>query len=411
MGGSSKGGGGPSGTTTSVQDSSPWGPQQPYLTDIFANASNLYHNYTPEFAPFRTAALPNWAQVEATDAMMHPERYPERTALPAAATANNAAIAGGEYLWKSPGAHLFGSLAGTESPEAAALQSYLRGDRLGGAGNPYTDALSESVLSRVVPGIQSRFISGGSLNSPEAARATAAGATSALAPLLFQQQQQEEQNQIAASKQLGDLRMSAGNALNAGFTSNMNDMMRAIALAPQTDALSYSPEQRKLEAANLNQQWEQQALNEGVSRWNFAEELPYQQLNNFIGAVTGNYGGNSVLTQPYFKPPGQSPLGAIGQGLGVLGGIPSAISGVSSLFGLFGGSDRRMKDDIKSVGKLDNGLRVYSYRYKDDPMEMKRIGVMADEVEEVHPEAVTTLPGAFGHLAGLKVVDYDRATA
>ena len=70
-----------------------------------------------------------------------------------------------------------------------------------------------------------------------------------------------------------------------------------------------------------------------------------------------------------------------------------------------------MKADIKTVGKLDNGLRVYSYRYTDDPMEMKHIGVMADEVEDVHPEAVTVLPPAFGHLAGMKIVDYARATA
>ncbi len=76
-------------------------------------------------------------------------------------------------------------------------------------------------------------------------------------------------------------------------------------------------------------------------------------------------------------------------------------------------SDRRLKDDIKRVGKLDNGLKVYSYRYKDDPEEMRRIGLMADEVEDVDPGAVLTLPSgpAFGHLAGMKMVDYARAAA
>ena len=393
--GGSKGGGGPSGTTTSTQDTSPWGPQQPYLQDIFANASNLYHGNTPQYYPNPTTVGPNWAQLAATEPMLDPTR----DLLPGAASATNRSLVNGDWFKYNPSMHTFGSLAAQDQAEGVALNSYMSGERLGGAGNPYTDALSESVISRVVPGIQSRFISGGSLSSPEAARATAAGATSALAPLLFQQQQQEEQNQIRASELSGQRRQAAAGGLETAWAGNTNDMLRALALAPQTDALSFAPYDRQLAAGGMHQQWQQQALNEAVQRWNFQQELPYQQLNNFIGAVTGNYGVTSQLTQPYFNPPGQSPLSTIGQGIGV----------ASSLFGLF--SDRRLKDDIKQVGKLDNGLRVYSYRYKDDPDELRRIGLMADEVEEVDPGAVMTLPPAFGHLAGMKMVDYARATA
>lgn len=69
---------------------------------------------------------------------------------------------------------------------------------------------------------------------------------------------------------------------------------------------------------------------------------------------------------------------------------------LSSLF-----SDRRLKEDIVRVGTLDNGLPVYSYRYKDDVA--MQIGLMADEVEQVHPEAVFTHPNGF------KMVDYGKA--
>jgi hypothetical protein len=48
-------------------------------------------------------------------------------------------------------------------------------------------------------------------------------------------------------------------------------------------------------------------------------------------------------------------------------------------------SDRRLKTDIKQVGTLDNGLPVYSYRYKAGGPTM--LGVMADEVQMVRPEA------------------------
>lgn len=64
--------------------------------------------------------------------------------------------------------------------------------------------------------------------------------------------------------------------------------------------------------------------------------------------------------------------------------------------GLF--SDRRLKTDIRKVGRLDNGLTVYSYRYKaGGPVQ---IGVMAQEVAQVNPDAVHT------HESGYLMVDY-----
>ena len=49
-------------------------------------------------------------------------------------------------------------------------------------------------------------------------------------------------------------------------------------------------------------------------------------------------------------------------------------------------SDRKTKKDIRRVGHLDNGLPVYTFRYKSGgPVQM---GVMADEVEKVKPWAV-----------------------
>jgi hypothetical protein len=72
---------------------------------------------------------------------------------------------------------------------------------------------------------------------------------------------------------------------------------------------------------------------------------------------------------------------------GTLAGAGQTSSGKSNggiLTSLF--SDRRLKQDITPVGKLDNGLTVYSYRYVDSPV--TQIGLMADEVLEAVPEAV-----------------------
>ena len=63
-------------------------------------------------------------------------------------------------------------------------------------------------------------------------------------------------------------------------------------------------------------------------------------------------------------------------------------------------SDIRLKEDIQRVGTNHLGLGVYRYRYKG--FEGVYEGVMAQEVEVMHPSAVKPLP------MGFKAVDYDR---
>lgn len=73
----------------------------------------------------------------------------------------------------------------------------------------------------------------------------------------------------------------------------------------------------------------------------------------------------------------------------------------SAGIGLF--SDRRVKTGIKRVGTLDNGLPVYSYQYVwGGPV---HIGVMAQDVEAVNPDAVSR------NEAGVMMVDYEKAVA
>lgn len=88
--------------------------------------------------------------------------------------------------------------------------------------------------------------------------------------------------------------------------------------------------------------------------------------------------------------------------MGGLFGLAGTLGGAAMKYGpgLAMMSDRRLKTDITRVGTLDNGLAVYSYRYKSGgPMQ---IGLMADEVEEIHPDAVRTFDG-------FKAVNYDLA--
>lgn len=75
------------------------------------------------------------------------------------------------------------------------------------------------------------------------------------------------------------------------------------------------------------------------------------------------------------------------------------LQGIGSIAAAF--SDKRLKENIKAVGKTFDGQTVYSYNYKGHPQ--TRMGLIAQEVEKHHPQAV-------GHADGYKTVNYKQAT-
>jgi hypothetical protein len=84
-------------------------------------------------------------------------------------------------------------------------------------------------------------------------------------------------------------------------------------------------------------------------------------------------------------------------GLGGAAGVNAA--SLPFLLGAF--SDVRLKEDIQPVGKTYDGQNLYAYRYKGDPT--PHVGLMAQEVEKIKPDAV------FEHPSGYKMVDYGKA--
>jgi hypothetical protein len=91
-------------------------------------------------------------------------------------------------------------------------------------------------------------------------------------------------------------------------------------------------------------------------------------------------------------------LANIATGTGALSGNQST-STTTGGGGFF--SDERLKENIKKVGETNDGQPIYRYNYKGDPR--TQIGLMAQDVEKEHPEAV-------GLAGGYKTVDYKKAT-
>lgn len=88
------------------------------------------------------------------------------------------------------------------------------------------------------------------------------------------------------------------------------------------------------------------------------------------------------------------------QNQSMLGGDGSLFRTIGNIGSWLFPSDVRLKEDITHVGQTHAGLPIYSYRYKwGGP---KTMGVMAQDVEKVDPDAVTT------HASGFKLVNYGK---
>jgi hypothetical protein len=97
-------------------------------------------------------------------------------------------------------------------------------------------------------------------------------------------------------------------------------------------------------------------------------------LNGILNAQTSVYGAQSKQDSGFGGM--LSGLGGLGQGIGAM-----------KTAGMFASmSDRRLKENIVRVGEAAHGLGLYEFSYIGDPARFR--GVMADEVEQIMPDAV-----------------------
>ncbi len=135
----------------------------------------------------------------------------------------------------------------------------------------------------------------------------------------------------------------------------------------------------------------------GYTAYNEADDVltdleQYMGIGQSASTASGNL-QNQDFTQT------ASGIGGLLSGAGTVADLTMSAPAAGSLAA---SSDRRLKTDIKRVGTLDNGLPVYLYRYKDGG-DLLHLGLMADDVEKVHPEAVVERDDGF------KAVYYEQA--
>jgi hypothetical protein len=112
---------------------------------------------------------------------------------------------------------------------------------------------------------------------------------------------------------------------------------------------------------------------------------------DFMGAEYGSANQQNAFAQNAYN----QKMGAYNQQMAGL----YDIAGTGAQAAGWKWSDRRLKQFIKRIGWLANGLAVYSYRYVWGD---ESVGLMADEVKALHPHAVSNF-GTFD------AVDYAEA--
>ena len=153
-----------------------------------------------------------------------------------------------------------------------------------------------------------------------------------------------------------------------GMGANTSQQMAALGAGAQGAALQGA--QAQLAAGQMQQQTQQAGLQALYNQFLQQQSYPFQtaQFLANVAMGTGALSGNTTTT----TQPG----------------------------GFF--SDERLKENVKEVGKTFDGQPIYSYNYKGGD-KRQQIGLMAQEVEDKHPDAV-------GLAGGYKTVDYGKAT-
>jgi hypothetical protein len=185
----------------------------------------------------------------------------------------------------------------------------------------------------------------------------------------------------------GDQKSSLINNLRANQASAT--LNYPLAVTGMTSGINLSQQNSNQAFTNFQDQLRQQAQTNRLA-------LTGPAISNGLGlsSIGGGNGALSALDSSRGRTSDSSGYngGQVIQGLGALG------SGIGALAAL---SDRRLKTDIKKVGVLDSGIGLYTYRFKGAD-KTRHVGVMAQEVEKVLPEAVVDAG------LGFKAVRYDK---
>lgn len=252
-----------------VTTQEPWSGVQPYLTQAYNQAKNIYSQGAPGYYPGQTTAPMSGYTEGALDSMFN-------RGLQGSPTVN----------------------AAKQMTTDTLQGNYLNSNQyLQGAINAAQQPLIQNWQNTVMPGLDSMYSSAGRYGS---------GA-------------QDASHQQAAST----LGQQLGNISSQMSYQNYGDerarMMQAGLMAPSLAAQDYADIGSMLQAGQGFDQFNQGMINANIDKFNYLNNAPWNYLNDYVGLLNGAVGGATTTTGTQ-----GSSTGGIG---GALGG---ALSGAAT---------------------------------------------------------------------------------
>jgi hypothetical protein len=249
----------------------------------------------------------------------------------------------------------------------------------------------------------------------------------------MQQAQSERQQALGTAQTLGGMfgqQAQLGSALQAqqaglgsqflGLGSQLASQRQAMDAARQVQALQALTTGQGLLSGGLGLEQAQQQLGISALQAGYAPQAAL--LSSLSPAINiagmadvarrqqGEYDLEAALANLSGRVGQQAALGSLyGSMFSGAGGLLGSLTGaggdiISALIAEY--SDVRLKDNITKVGSLDNGINLYTWEWNDEGKRLANntpaYGVIAQEVQEVMPEAVTR--GDHGYL----MVNYSK---
>lgn len=215
---------------------------------------------------------------------------------------------------------------------------------------------------------------------------------SRLDPILAERQQNTEQSLADRGIKMGSAAYDRSMSLD---TQGKNDAYNQLLLSGRAQSVQEALAQRNQPINEIT------ALLSGsqVSQPNFVNTPTTGVANTDVAGITNAAYQNKLAAYQTQLQQNNSMMGGLFSLGGSLGA--AAIANPASFAFL---SDIRLKKNIRRVGTTDNGLGLYLFNYThENDNETQHLGVMAQEVEQVSPDAVIHRPD------GYMMVDYAKA--
>lgn len=306
------------GSSTTVQKADPWSGQQPYLTDIFQQAQQLYNSggMAPNYYPGQTVA----DQSQWTQQALQMQADRAQSGSPLIDNASNAMnnITTGQALADNQGLNTLNQLSQED--------------------NPYVDELYNRANQQAQSAINGNFSAAGRYGSGAHAAASADAANN-LASEMY--------------SSLWDKRADAANAAGQLYNTGIGQQVVAGQTGQQLANQAYTDAAALSEAGGIMDEYNQQLINADIDRYNYDQQKALQALQNYNNLIQGSYGGTTTTTGQQYSSGstlgnvlgGALTGGGLGAGIAAAGGVTGSalltnpwtlgLAGVGGLLGLF----------------------------------------------------------------------------